>query len=303
MATLNACYDLTIGPPQYDVLAFLLYMEACRKGMREGYTDIDLTIAPRSFCKGTQRHWLDNICIPMCQMLPSVKELTVLDDMPERDMWGKNLPIDGRNSRFYGVDLMVQGITGAGRCLRPKLTFPKDDNLITITLREASYWPTRNSNVQEWKKAALKIMNHGYDVVFVRDTAKAEETMDPFPINPAASVDLEHRAALYRSAYCNMFVSNGPAYFAMVLDAPAIILRPCNDELGSCYSRNYMRDRGLSDQLPNCPPHQRIVWEDDNYYNIVTAFEQWNRRQMVIDDSADGPGRGAALGHECQPSP
>lgn len=279
MPTLNACYDLTIGRTQFDVTAFLVYMEASRKGMREGYTDINLTIAPRSAVQGTQRNWLYNICIPMCGMLPSVKAITVLDDMPDMDMWGKNFPVGGCNSRFYGLDLLVQGIAGAGRCLRPKLEFPKNDNLVTITLREASYWPTRNSNVEEWKKAALKIMNHGYDVVFVRDTEKAEQTLDPFPINPAASIDLEHRAALYRSSYCNMFVSNGPVGLALIIDAPFIMLRPFNDELGSAYSRNYLRDRGLEDQFPDCPKHQRIVWEDDTCANIVRSFEEWARSQ------------------------
>jgi len=277
MTTMNACYDLTIGPPQYDCLAFLLYMESCRLGMREKHDSINLTVAPRSVVK--QQHWLNNICIPMCRMLPSVQNLEVLDHMPEADMWGKNYPIDGRNARYYGLDRLVDGMAGAGRCLRPNVEFPRNDNLVTITLREASHWPTRNSKVEEWKKAATKIMVHGYDVVFVRDTEKAEEKLDPFPINPGASVDLEHRAALYRSAFCNMFISNGPAHFAMALDAPVIVLRPTNDELGSCYSRDYMRDRGLIDQFPDCPSYQRIVWEDDTCTNIVRGFEEWLKSQ------------------------
>lgn len=277
--SLKACYDLTIGPPQYDVLGFLLYIEAVRVMSRAKHADIELTIAPTSFVK--QKDWLKNISIPMCGMLPSISKITVCEDTPEEELWGKNHPVNGRNSRYYGLDRLTEGMRIAGRCMRPKMTLPANGKLVTITLREATHWPTRNSNVEEWFEAAGELTAKGYEVVFVRDTEKAEQPLDPFPICPAASVDIHHRAALYRSAYCNLFVSNGPAVLAVALDAPVIMLRPTNESLGSCYDRKYFDENGMEKgQFPDSPKHQRLVYENDTALNIVRAFEQWRASQV-----------------------
>jgi hypothetical protein len=94
---------------------------------------------------------------------------------------------------------------------------PHDPSLVTLTLRECEHWPERNSKVEEWQKAAVAIRSMGYRARIVRD-ARFDGTLD-----------LESRANLYRSAACNMFVSNGPAWFAMALDAPAVIMRPATE--------------------------------------------------------------------------
>jgi hypothetical protein len=88
---------------------------------------------------------------------------------------------------------------------------------------------------------------------------------------------LEFRANLYRSAECNLFVSNGPAWFALALDAPVLMLKPTVEGLMSTCSASYFRDCGLPEggQIPGSPAYQRIVWAPDTRANIVAAFDAY----------------------------
>ena len=99
------------------------------------------------------------------------------------------------------------------------------DNLITITLREASHQEDRNSRLEEWIKVADWLEHQGYEVVFVRDTEKAEETISGYTISPEASLDLLYRGALYESAKMNLFTANGPAALCTVTnDIPYLMM-------------------------------------------------------------------------------
>lgn len=95
---------------------------------------------------------------------------------------------------------------------------------MTITLREAEHWPERNSNVPEWLAAGKQIADRGFDVIFVRDNFKIDEPLPGVGTFPAAARHLNSRADLYAMAACNMFVGNGPAWFALALDVPVLML-------------------------------------------------------------------------------
>ena len=157
------------------------------------------------------------------------------------------------------------------RPLRPRVEAPIA-RLITMTLRESSYWPIRNSRLVEWCHAALLLQEAGFRVVVVRDTERADEPLPRLKTAPEASRNLDARASLYRSAASNLFVSNGPAWFCLALDAPTIILRPATENAGTLSSKRAMHERfGLADGLPNAPAHQRLIWAEDTTLNIVAA--------------------------------
>lgn len=271
-----AAYDLSRSPASYDVVAFLLHIEAER--IRRGDSTIDLAILPgpvNGFRSDRfwphdpeyRKHLLNNVVIPMCKMLTSCRSVMMMASAPDAFGAGRSM---------YGFRIMLEAMKVAGRPLRPKAeTFSAQSKLVTITLREGEHWPTRNSNVGEWVNAAEQIKERGYQVLFVRDTVRSTVAMPGFDIDPNASHDLEYRAALYRSAFCNFFVSNGPAWLAVCLDAPAIVIKPTTDGLLACYTRGYFKNCGLTDQLPNNPTHQHIVWKDDNEKEIMEAFENF----------------------------
>jgi hypothetical protein len=145
---------------------------------------------------------------------------------------------------------------------------------LVITLREAKYWPERNSQLGEWVKFAQTC---GDDVIFVRDTAKADEPIDGFETCPRASRDLLYRAALMQTARCNLFVANGPFILALYGQAPWLnfgALRP-NLEYSPGQPRWWEKNMGVQvgKQFPWATQDQRVIWGgSDTLENINTAW-------------------------------
>ncbi len=140
---------------------------------------------------------------------------------------------------------------------------------LVITLRECGYWPGRNSNLKAWKKFARDC---GEDVIFVRDTAKADEPIEGFVTSRIAAKDVLFRAALMAQAKANLFVANGPCVLSWFSDVPFLNFRqlcPEHPEWGAGRPEYWIKN-GLipGDQLPWCKPTQRLTWCDDEYKNI-----------------------------------
>lgn len=291
---LTGYYDLAKCPPTYDVVSFLLALEQERIRRGEESIEIDIlpgpvggfrddNLWPRSI--EMRRHLLNKIVVPMCGMLPSCRRVTVHEGRPPK----------AKPSVGYGLYSMqfknfVHAIESGIRPLCHNSQFNYDPSLVTLTLRECEHWPERNSKVDEWVKAAIAIRSMGRNtrVRIVRDARMADQliyipptsaAMPEITTVPDASHDLETRAKLYRSAACNIFVSNGPAWFAMAIDAPALILRPATEGTHRLAGSANMRRNGIpyGGQIRGSPSHQRLVWEDDIAANIVDAFRDFNR--------------------------
>ncbi len=152
-------------------------------------------------------------------------------------------------------------------------------NPVTITLREGSHWPKRNSNIKAWIKFARDLRAKGEHLVFVRDTEKANEPLEDFITYPQASFSIQPRMALYELAKCNLFVSNGPAGLGLFSDRPYLyFLRLQRDEE---YEPNnpewWTRANGIGDgdQWPWALPTQKMIWGGDNYGNLCAAWERY----------------------------
>lgn len=155
---------------------------------------------------------------------------------------------------------------------------------VVITLREAKHFPHRNSNMTEWLKFAEWLEQRGEKVVFVRDTAKAQETIAGFRTCPAASEDLLVRMALYQEARMNFFVANGPAMLAVFSDAPWCIVNQVQDDGGyrANTTEGWYGCTGITppEQWPWCREDQRIVWELDTFENLCAAWESFGLPRM-----------------------
>ncbi len=273
---LTACYDLAKCPPTFDVVTFLLRAEFERIARGEESIAIEILPGPEDGFRRDptwpqsiemRRKMLNAIVLPMCAMLPSALHVTLYSERPPlaADTFGFN----DYSMRFQ---YFLQAI-GNCRPLRPRFPYEGPKNLVTMTLREAEHHSARNSNVAEWRRAAINLRAMGFKVIIVRDTAKASEPLGDLMLAPDASHNLEERAALYRAAACNMFISNGPAWFALALDAPVVMLRPTTEGCGMLNSAEGMARMGLptGGQPAGLPAHQRLVWEDDSFSNIVAA--------------------------------
>lgn len=286
---LTAYYDLACSPPTYDIVAFLCEVERAR--IERGAEKVSIQILPGPAggfrrdkfwpCSVDERQkMLDHVAAPMARMLPSIAQVAIWKHRPP-DVAPKSI---GYGASLYGLRVQVDAMKSGIRPLRPTSplsegwpNYQYGNRLVTITLREAEHWPQRNSNVSAWRDAAQAIGAVGFDVLVIRDTLYADELLWKVTTCPQASRDLECRANLYRAAVCNLFVNNGPAWFAMALDAPVLMLRPTVEGVMHTCSAAYFRECGIEPggQIPSAPSYQRIVWANDSTENIVRAFNEF----------------------------
>lgn len=276
---MRAVYDLSCCPPSFDVVSFLLWIEQERLARGEAHVEIDILPGPAGGFRQdslwphtiAERIALrDKIVVPMCSMLPSAKRVTVCKERFEADQGAIGYGEYSMHFRRF-----VAAMSECIRPLRPRSHIKYDPERITITLRECDHWPERNSNLPEWLESARRIERRGYRVVFVRDTLKAGEVLPGYTIDPAAAIDLDYRGALYRSSACNLFVSNGPAWFAMACGAATIMFKPANDALGRCYGSEWLKSCGIpigSRTIPGASAYQTLVWKEDTADVILDAL-------------------------------
>lgn len=285
----TAYYDLRCSPATYDIVAFLCAAEAHRRReAKRRHLDrvepMQIIMLPGPF-GGFRRDdfWpptirqremmRDNVAVPMAKMLgaTSIEVSSFRPGEPLQNSIGFGRPM-------YGLSVQVEAMREGVRPLRAGPPPRQKDRLVTITLREAEHWPERNSNVDAWMQAALAIRTMGFDVIVVRDTERADAAFGDIETSPKASRDLYQRGWLYERAACNMFVNNGPAWFAMALDAHVLMLKPTVEGLTRSCSADYFRECGIEPgigQIPGAPSYQRIVWQEDEAKSIIAAFDDF----------------------------
>lgn len=149
--------------------------------------------------------------------------------------------------------------------------------LVVITLRNLLFEKDRNSNKSDWIKFAHFLNNHGYDVVFVNDSEDFEtfsdEKVDKFYACPFASTDISMRLALMEIADVNMLRGNGVQELTFWSDSRAIIFLPI-DESKYAFSTHWFKLNGINvgEKFPWQNDYSNIIWDIDNYENMVGAF-------------------------------
>ncbi len=266
------CYNVTSSPLSYDFLTWLITMEQRRIKMnspgplkvgfwygRDGKTGI--TGMP------DREGMLNNVCRPAMRLLGAVEDPKAVSGYP---------------NEFFSYRYLVDGFKEGHPVpkFRTDATSPiKKPGYVTITLRETTYWPHRNSRIPEWVQFARWLKDKGERVVFVRDTRLADDPVEGFEICPDASRDLTKRAALYRDAKCNLFVANGPISLAYFGDAPWLKFFEIDDQGAyNAAKSEYWRvcvglDPAKQEQFPWSTDKQRIVWKPDYFTNMVEAWE------------------------------
>jgi hypothetical protein len=150
--------------------------------------------------------------------------------------------------------------------------------VITISLREATYNTSRNSNLEEWGKFISFLDQEKYCVVVVRDTYASDNLPATFInsiIFTPASWNMYLRMGLYSMSYLNLTVSNGTVALC-IFNAAAryIVFKMLADSVVS--SKDFLSGiHGI--EFGDGPPvqyseFQKIVWEDDTYDVIAREF-------------------------------
>lgn len=277
---MRACIDLEFCPPTYDVVASFLHIEHVRNQIGDEGIDLFITSGPLDgfkkikawpYTTEQKKAALERIVLPMAMMLPSITDI-IYRDIYSSDHRDLN-DVLGYRHRMYGASMMFEAFRNGIRPLRSLKPAPKDESLITITLREADHWACRNSNTAEWIYFASALRDCGFRVVFVRDTSLAYEPLSDFETSPDASLDLVERARLYSSAKMNYFVNNGPAWFCIALGAPACVFRIVDESIPWSCAAKFASKYGMppGSQLPFEDVH--LIWFDDCFENIVAGSD------------------------------
>lgn len=264
-------YNLANGPLGFDFLVWLIDAEMTR--VREGApaplkVGFWLGRIPARTGDHDKRHlWLENVFRPCLEFIGAVEDPAALHGRCKEMFLPRDIVAASR--RGEKVPLLKTAMTWDG---------PPDP--ITITLREANYGTSRNSNIEAWIRFARELQERGETVIVVRDTAKAEEQIPGLLISPRASYDLAKRLALYNAAKINLFVSNGPGGLAIFGDRPWLSFHTIMDGSGEeiCNMPEFWeKENGVpvGGQYPWSGPSQRIVWKPDTYDNITEAWKTW----------------------------
>lgn len=270
-------YNISVEPICHDFVPWLVTMKMmqAREGV-EGPTHICITRKEDEAKLAPENELYRNEFIKSV-MLPA---LTLFDCVHDGE---------ARNGRTYPMYSLQEVTTYAQEGEKvPRLKAPADALMamrahlqcepVVITLREHKMWDHRNSDIGEWVKFAHYLEARGEKVIFLRDYYHADEDIDGFETMPVASRNLIVRTALYESAKCNCFVSNGPSIFALFGNRPFLTFVRCSEDEEYPANRPdwWIKFQGIlpPEQFPWSSPTQRMIWEPDTYENMVKAWEE-----------------------------
>lgn len=319
---LYAFYDLEVAPPSFDFSTFLTSAELRRK--KSGCSRLHVVIVPGRYDgfkkagskeindQGTENmRWrVRNIVVPCAWLLPSCQQVTVCLSREEAQAIQTSLSWHvypkGYSTRVLrkrphaairAVKALSRGVSMPTFAATPMALFyvrhwierqAKNRKVICITLRESSYKPLRNSNLENWAAFAKTLDPAEYYPVFVRDTEKAFEPVPPelegLNFFPEVVWNLELRMALYELSYLNLLVNNGPIGLCIYSQKVRyLIFKMITEDYRSSSERYFKTRVGVSvgDQWPAATPFQRFVWEDDRLDIIQNAFKQMCERIEV----------------------
>lgn len=266
-------YNVAHAPLSYDFTVWLIDQEMARiragapAPLKVGFwlgSDPELRMN-----KDRRRLWLNRV------MRPALKLIDAVEDPKAVYGHRKQVYVARDITRFCKLGEKVPRF-------KPTKKWPSYGH-VTITLREAEHYDSRNSQTDAWCRFATEI-ERTERVIFVRDTAKANEPLGGFETCPDASIYLEDRLALYASAKMNFFVSNGPIGMAIFSEAPMMAFITVQDEddpLG-CNRPEFWEAAyaiKIGEQFPWFLNDQKLIWLPDTFENIMSAWEHWRARR------------------------
>lgn len=279
---MTAVYDLASSPPTYDFLSFLAEAEKARVDGNFTYLDVVFQPGPMGGFRDdnlppaveAREAMLHRICASACRLLPSVRNVEVLksrravagDVFPKE--WREDFPVSHYGTRYFKDSA------------RPLTATPSAKNLVarrfqspyaTITLRQSSYWTTRNSSLPAWISAALFLVERGILPVFVPDYEG--EDIEGFENCREASIDIDVRLALYEGAVLNLGVSNGPMALCYLSQAPYMVFKLVDGNTPAT-SKEFLEAHGISEG-GSFGENGTLVWKDDTEEVLLSEIGKW----------------------------
>jgi hypothetical protein len=156
--------------------------------------------------------------------------------------------------------------------------------IVTITIRDCSYFPLRNSNVENWKKVYEYLEKNNYYPIILDDMENLsiqnkKNSLDGYNQYFYANIDLRTRLALYEEAFMNLSVSGGPSNLLIYSKYCKFLIFKffVNDEQSPASLKNVEKIMGLkkNEQYTFFNKYQKLIWDiDDNPDLIINNFNK-----------------------------
>lgn len=286
MKPLTAFYDLDHSPVSYDVVTWLIRALMEAQGSR-----LHCVIVPKeNGFAGFARRWgghdeyetrwrLWHIVVPVMQLAGAT--VTLADSREQalllktgRYWWPEGKAYSARPiieaSRAGKTIPRLQASIQARRVAAARIA-AYGRPVVTMTLRQMTRDPDRNTDPAAWRDAAETIEHWGYRVIEIRDTSELLKT----GFCDYLSLDVDLRLAVYESAVLNLIGNNGPAGLLWYSRAPFAYV--CAAGPGPTWRAHWDSAIGLKpeDQLPWAAPDQRLIYRPDTTETLLAAFENW----------------------------
>jgi hypothetical protein len=314
---LHVYYDLDCAPVTFDFTNFLVIAEMHRQhqnrraihlhlipgkyhGFR-GATERDLAMSV-----GEKNWFLHNLIMQSTELLPSVENLYSYKTHAEAYSAFQLVQAAAKDAIFpTGYDMATKrfscytfvpileahnhGLEAQPFC-PPKeaLTYVRrwlDQRIgagqipLSITLREATLHPGRNSDLQEWAKFLGALDRQKYAPIIMRDSFAAAgpvpQGFEDYLFFSEGLFNIAMRGALYEACTLNLFVSNGSAHLAYFNKRVNFLgFKNHIPDVYTC-SKEFLDKYGLTidEQQPYFGDFQRMTWTIDSCENIQLAFD------------------------------
>ena len=320
---LSVFYDLNCNPITFDFAYFLVGAEVFAK--QNGKSKLFIwfvqknkdSIKDEEYLKhvdeGSQDWRINNVLLPLARMHTAyagygiLPQGTSVNKYIKRDLIYPEGFCENYSPRFNYKDLKDSIGLSTYRGFQISLQGQKYINswknyskirspIVSITLRNYGFDPSRNSNIKEWAKFADWVSQRGYTPVFIPDVDTCWEPdngLGAYLVFTEACWNLEIRMAFYNSCFVSFFYSNGLAACAILnKNIRCISMHPIiSDSLVAnekAYTTNVMT---IGDRTANFgESFQWSSWKRDSFENIKSEFLEFENQfsdQLSQEKNAD----------------
>ncbi|SVB70846.1 uncharacterized protein METZ01_LOCUS223700 [marine metagenome] len=320
---LSVFYDLNCNPITFDFAYFLVGAEVFAKQNGKSKLFIWFVQKNKDFIKDEEylkhvdedsQNWrFNNILLPIACMHAAYTGFGILpqgtsvnkyikEDLIYPEGFGENY-----SPRFNYKDLKDSMELSSFRGLQTSLQGQKYINswknhaeidlpIVSITLRNYGFDPSRNSNVKEWVKFADWVSQRGYTPVFIPDVDACWEPDDALGshlVFTDACWNLEIRMAFYNSCFVSFFYSNGVGSLAMLnKNIRCIAMNPIIEDSLWAYGDRDTHYGLKPDQrrYDFAEPFQWFSWKRDSFENIKSEFLEFEKQfsdELSQEQNAD----------------
>lgn len=279
MKFLTAFYDLVNGPVSYDFVTWLV--RARFTAEQRGLDGLHVVIVPKEDgLGGFARHWgehdeaatrwrLQYIVVASCPLMRATVTVAPTRDMAIRIRQSEDETWWAEGKAHFMGPLVLAARAGHSipklRATDQARAYVKtwlsaiQKPVATLTQRDQSTDPARNTKTNEWAKLADWLVTEGYRVVTLWDSHVELAAGHGY-----ATLSPDLRLALYEQSEINVIGNNGPQELLKFSDARYAAF---GQALSKGWQEHFKRyfSMNVGDQLPWAGSNQRLVYEPDNF--------------------------------------